>query len=226
MTLAHAWQDICQQSAPLEDLPPSRWKHPWSTHPAGARRLYNTVRWKQPATIVETGTFEGLGTYALAKAAHDNGGNVRIFTIDYDGDPDVSIPIEDWKELRVFREENLEKARQDFPDVQITFVDGDSRVVLPPLLRDHVKSWDLFFQDSMHFMTGILSEWEIAKPHAAEKAVVIFDDVCLDWKKLPAHLTGQRDFCLHFVFTESLGGNWSWKSTGEGRGQFFAQKRG
>jgi cephalosporin hydroxylase len=226
MTLSEVWQDICQNPVPLEDLPPSRWKHPWSTHPAGARRLYNTVRWKKPATIVETGTFEGLGTYALAKAAQTNGGKARIFTIDYDGDPDVSIPAEDWRELRGFREENLERARKDFPDVEITFVDGDSRLVLPPLLKNEVKSWDLFFQDSMHFMSGILAEWEIAKPYAAENAVVIFDDVCLDWKKLPSHLLGKKDFCLHFVLTESFGGDWTYRTTGEGRGQFFAQKRG
>jgi len=226
MTLAHAWKALCSDPAPLDDLPPSRWKHPWSTHPAGARRLYNTVRWLKPATIVETGTFEGLGTYTLAKAAHHNGGGVRIFTIDYDGDPDVSIPMEDWKELRGFREENLALARTDFPGVDITFVEGDSRQVLPPLLQDTVKTWDLFFQDSMHFTSGIVSEWEIAKPFAAEHAVVVFDDVCLDWKKLPSHMMGTPDFCLHFVFTEVLSGKWSYQTTGEGRGQFFARRKG
>jgi hypothetical protein len=77
----------------------------------------------------------------------------------------------------------------------------------------------------MHFASGIRQEWEIMKPHARPGSVVVFDDICLDWKKLPGHLTGQKDFCLHFVLTESLGGGWGYQSTAEGRSQFWAQKR-
>lgn len=36
---------------------------------------------------------------------------------------------------------------------------------------------------------------------------------------------GTRDFCLHFVLTESLSGKWSYRTTGEGRGQFFEQRK-
>ena len=218
-----AWQMICSRPADLEGLPASRWKHAWSTHPSAARRIHNAVLWQKPRTIIETGTFEGLGTYAMAKAAAINGGGT-IYTVDYDGDPEASIPPEDWQQLRDFRLENLEKARADFPSVKIVFLDGDSRIVLPHLFRDEKIVWDLFFQDSMHFTAGILAEWRIVKPHASPQALAIFDDVCLDWRKLPSHLAGHRDFCLHFVLCEALGRGWRWKSTGEGRGQFFAKK--
>lgn len=221
-TLRDAWPAITNFSMDL-DLPPSRWKHAWSTHPLSAKRLYNAVRWHRPTTLVETGTFEGLGTYTLARACHENANGAKIFTIDYDGDPDASIPLEDWLELRRFRDENLERARKDFPSVEITFLNGDSREVLPGLLPGRIPGWDFFFQDSMHFTSGILAEWEIMKPHARPGAIVVFDDVCLDWKKLPRHLLGQRDFCLHFVLHEARGG-WRWKSTAEGRAQFWAQK--
>lgn len=222
-TLAAAWHQICRRDADLSGRPASRWKHAWSTHPSAARRIYNAVLWRKPRLIVETGTFEGLGTYALAKAAETNGG-ATILTVDYDGDPESSIPEADWKELREIRYENLTKARADFPSVEIVFVDGDSRQVLPGLFPAGSRRWDMFFQDSMHFTSGILAEWEIMKSHAAAGAVVIFDDVCLDWRRLPAHLSGNKDFCLHFVLREARRGRWQCRSTGDGRGQFFAWK--
>lgn len=222
--LREAWPAICDFSISL-DLPPSRWKHAWSTHELSARRLYNAIRWHKPGIIVETGTFEGLGTYTIAKAAQENGNGAKIFTIDYDGDPDVSIPMDDWIELRKFREENLQLAREAFPGVEITFLNGDSRQMLPTLFPAREDHWDFFFQDSMHFTSGILQEWEIMKPFARPGSIVVFDDVCLDWRKLPRHLVGRADFCLHFVLRESLPGGWSHQSTAEGRAQFWAQKR-
>jgi len=226
MNLADAWPGIEAHPAPLEDLPKPRWQMDWSTHPLSARRLYNLVRFLKPRVIIETGTFEGLGTYTLAKAAHANGTGAKIFTIDYDGDPESSIPGGQWAALKTYRAENLARARAAFPGVGISFVEGDSRQVLPEVLREGGAPWDLFFQDSMHFTAGIAAEWNLMKPHAAPGAVAIFDDVCLDWKKLPAHLLGSsRDFCLGFALSDGLRGGWKWRSTAKGRSQFFAWKR-
>lgn len=222
-TLKAAWPAICDFSVKL-DLPPSRWKHAWSTHEKSAQRLYNAIRWHRPKVLVETGTFEGLGTYTMAKAVAENGGG-KIFTIDYDGDPEESaIPPEDWIELRGYREENLRRAREAFPNVEITFLNGDSRQVLPTLFPDRIAQWDFFFQDSMHFTSGILEEWAIMKPRAAAKAIVVFDDVCLDWKLLPKHLLGQKNFCLHFVLNDARRDGWLYQTCSEGRAQFWAQK--
>lgn len=221
--LTAAWDAVCDTSRPL-DNPSSRWKHDWSTHPKSAQRLSNAVRIFQPRVIVETGTFEGLGTYTMARSAHANGTNARIYTIDYDGDPDVSIPLEDWMELRNFRDENLRRARHDFPSVEITFLNGDSREILPGLLEDRVKEWDFFFQDSMHHASGILDEWRIMRPHAAANAIAVFDDICVDWRKLPSHLGGRTDFCLHFILSYCLSGKWKYRSTADGRSQFWTQR--
>jgi hypothetical protein len=174
---------------------------------------------------VETGTFEGLGTFTMAMAAQENNNGARIFTVDYDGDPDVSIPMEEWLLLRKLRDENLDLARARFPRVEIRFLNGDSREVLPSVFPAQLDHWDFFFQDSMHFMSGIMAEWEIMKPFARPGSVVVFDDVCLDWKKMPAHLLKQNDFCGHFLLREGLRNGWACKSTAEGRAQFWAQKR-
>lgn len=223
-TLKEAWPSICDFSVTL-DLPPSRWKREWSTHEKSAQRLYNAIRWHKPRVIVETGTFEGLGTYTMAKAAAENGNGAKIFTIDYDGDPEeISIPMEDWLELRRFREENLQLARETFPDVEITFLNGDSRQMLPTIFPSQAPQWDFFFQDSMHFTSGILDEWRLMRPFARPGSVVVFDDVCLDWKLLPHHLVGRKNFCLHFVLNESWKNGWPYCSTAEGRAQFWAQK--
>ena len=69
--------------------------------------------------------------------------------------------------------------------VEIHFLNGDSRSMLPSVFPAGLEYWDFFFQDSMHFMSGILAEWEIMKPFARPGSVVVFDDVCLDWKKMP-----------------------------------------
>jgi predicted O-methyltransferase YrrM len=222
-TLKEAWPAICDFSVQLE-LPPSRWKYAWSTHELSAKRLYNGIRWRRPEIIVETGTFEGLGTFTMAMAAQENNNAARIFTIDYDGDPDVSVSTEDWLLLRHFRDENLARARALFPKVEIHFLNGDSREVLPSMFPLQIDHWDFFFQDSMHSMNGILAEWGIMKPFARPGSVVVFDDVCLDWKKMPAHLLKGNDFCGHFLLHEGWREGWMCRSTAVGRAQFWAQR--
>jgi len=58
----------------------------------------------------------------------------------------------------------------------VTFVEGDSREVLPVVL-DTIDQWDFWYQDSMHFAEGIQQEWEIMEAKAAVNATIIFDDI-------------------------------------------------
>lgn len=222
-TLPGRWREICNFDGDL-GVPPSRWKEAWSTHALSAKRLFNAIRIFRPRRVLETGTFEGLGTWVMAKALSSNGGG-EIITIDYDGDPEVAMPDSDWKELDRIRADNLETARRDFPDVAIEFIKGDSRKVLPALFPARWDRWDFFFQDSMHFASGIQAEWDIVRPFASPHAVVVFDDVCLDWKKLGSLLAGREDFCLSFALRQMIERRWLCKSTAEGRAQFWAQKR-
>jgi len=159
-------------------LPPARWKFgKWGSASRDASRLFRLVELVRPKVIVETGTFEAQGTYALAAAASANDNGARIFTFDYDGDPTTTLPDSAWKELKSIRESTLELIQKRFSNCKVEFVEGDTRQVLPRFLADRGLKWDLFFQDSMHFHAGILAEWNAMRPYASERAVVIFDDI-------------------------------------------------
>ena len=162
------------------DYPSVKHSLDWSTKRRHLDFLHNFVNALKPKVIIETGTFEGHGTYAMAAAAHANDNHARIFTIDYDGDPiqdaKGSVSQEQWLALKHIRQSHLETIKNKFPNCMVTFVEGDSREVLPVLL-DTIDQWDFWYQDSMHFAEGIQQEWEIMEAKAAVNATIIFDDI-------------------------------------------------
>jgi cephalosporin hydroxylase len=160
------------------ELPPARWSfRKWGSRGRDASRMYRLVRLLRPRIIIETGTFEAQGTYALAAAASANLNNARIFTFDYDGDPTTTLPDAAWSELKSIRESTLDRIRKQFPHCTVEFIEGDTRQILAPFLAERGLTWDLFFQDSMHFFDGILAEWTAMRAHASKKAMVLFDDI-------------------------------------------------
>ena len=178
----------------------------WSTQKKHLDFLHNFVSALKPKVIFETGTFEGHGTYAMAAAAHANDNGAQIFTIDYDGDPvqDVkgTVTEDEWLALRSIREKHLEIIANNFPGCRVNFVEGDSREVLPGLLKT-IDQWDFWYQDSMHFAEGVQQEWEIMEAKAATTATIIFDDISKKnafsrWFKKKYkkawHYTPRRDF--------------------------------
>jgi predicted O-methyltransferase YrrM len=163
------------------ELPPARWRfRKWGSVRRDASRLYRLVRLLRPEVIIETGTFEAQGTYALAAAASANNNNARVFTFDYDGDPTTTLPDEAWKELRSIRQSTLDLIHTTFHNCTVEFVEGDTRQILPRFLEERQLTWDLFFQDSMHYYDGILSEWTAMRAYASNRAVVVFDDISED----------------------------------------------
>jgi len=160
------------------ELPPARWTfRKWGSRGWDASRMYRLVRLLRPGVIIETGTFEAQGTYALAAAASANQNNARIFTFDYDGDPTTTLPDAAWGELKSIRQATLDLIRKQFPNCTVEFVEGDTRQILSPFLAERRLKWDLFFQDSMHFYDGILAEWTAMRAHASKTAIVLFDDI-------------------------------------------------
>jgi predicted O-methyltransferase YrrM len=160
------------------EVPPARWSfRKWGSMRDRASRLYRLVRLLRPEVIVETGTFEGQGTYALAAAASANKNNARVFTFDYDGDPTTTLPDAAWEELKSIRQSTLDLIQKEFPGCKVEYLEGDTRQILSRFLEDRQLRWDLFFQDSMHFHDGISAEWTSMRAHASEKAVVVFDDI-------------------------------------------------
>ncbi|MEH6544448.1 MAG: class I SAM-dependent methyltransferase [Porticoccaceae bacterium] len=151
----------------------------WSTRKKHLDFLHNMVIALKPTVVFETGTFEAHGTYAMAAAAHANNNGAQIFTIDYDGDPiqdkEGTVSHEEWLELKAIRAANLDRIKTEFPNCQVKFVEGDSREVLPELLKS-IDQWNFWYQDSMHFAEGIQQEWEIMEAKAAPNPTIIFDD--------------------------------------------------
>jgi hypothetical protein len=172
-------------------FPKSKWINNWGIEQSNANFLDKFVTKNKPKIILETGTFEGQATYVMAQAADKNNNGCVIYTIDYNGDPTTDLELEKWLLLEKIRNQNLSKIKENFPNVQVKFIEGDSRVVLKELFsNNNIKKVDLFYQDSMHFKEGIESEWNLVKNYILKDCHVIFDDLCLkgvkkfrDWFK-------------------------------------------
>lgn len=224
--LTHLWHSICNSQIDL-DLPSAQWIRKWSCNQASANRLYQGIALFQPQIIVETGTFEGLGTFTMARAAHANNNGAHIYTIDYDGDPTTQLPEKEWLQLREIRQNNLNSIRQEFPNVQITFIEGDSRKVLPELLAHTLDHWDFFYQDSMHFRDGILAEWQLMRAYSRPGSVVLFDDIALENRAAAIfkEILGMNDqFPEYFYCHEVIKGDWKCESIIDDHPQFWAQR--
>lgn len=187
--------NILKQQVDLK-IPNSRWIHKWGIDDINAQFIYNMIINSKPQIIIETGTFEGQGTYVLAQAAHKNNNNAKIFTIDYDGDPTSStISHQQWLDLKTIRNDNINRIKTEFPNVEVIFLDGDSREMLPRIFSEYGEQHcDLFYQDSMHFIEGIQQEWNIVKPYLNQNSITIFDDL---------KLKGVQKFRDWFVNNES-----------------------
>ena len=168
------------QNAPSIEIPSSKWTRNWGMDVQNSGIIYELIRSQKPEVIVETGTFEGQATYVMAKAAHDNNNNCRIYTIDYDGDPTSDFDPKEWLKLKELRNANLEKIKNEFPNCKVIYVEGDSRLVLDTIFTQFGETqWNLFYQDSMHFFDGIMSEWNIMEKYQAPQSITIFDDMWL-----------------------------------------------
>mgnify|MGYP003387163977 CR=1 FL=1 len=87
----------------------------------------------------------------MAAAAHANNNGAQIFAIVYDGDPiqdkEGTVSYKKWLELKAIRAANLDRIKTEFPNCQVRFVEGDSREVLPELLKD-IDQWDFWCQET------------------------------------------------------------------------------
>jgi len=196
-------------------IPSSKWIHKWGIDDINAQFIYNMIINSKPEIIIETGTFEGQGTYVLAQAAHINNNNAKIYTIDYDGDPtSTTISLEQWKDLKKIRDNNLKKIKEEFPNVDVVFLDGDSREMLPKIFNEYgEQKCDFFYQDSMHFIEGIQQEWNLVKSKLSTNSITIFDDL---------QLKGVQKFRDWFIKNET---GYNLFELNNGHKQFIISKR-
>lgn len=175
-----AWNRFLNSDdAPLIPLK-KPWRYGWESPDIILGLLYHAVLAIKPRIIVETGSLAGHATMAMSLAAQRNNNKARIFTHDYDGDPVQSnkdlIKKAEWQELSDNRTANLQTIKDACADVEISFVYGDSRKTLPEVISQ-IDSWDFWFQDSMHYKSGIQEEWFIMKEKLAPGSIAVFDNI-------------------------------------------------
>jgi predicted O-methyltransferase YrrM len=166
----------------LELLPSNS---PGSVDPVEGALLYSLVRSMRPATVVETGTANGISTtYLLAALAQNRTGRLVSIDLPFElgtGDvllrplvPGTSIEPENSSPLPPGRAPGwaIPDELRDRWELRV----GDARELLPALL-DEVGEVGLFFHDSLHTREHMLFEFEAAWPRLAAGGVLAADDV-------------------------------------------------
>tara|TARA_B110000208_G_scaffold2526_1_gene3311 strand:+ start:385 stop:984 length:600 start_codon:yes stop_codon:yes gene_type:complete len=198
----------------MNNIPKNEWIYNWGINSKNAEQLYNHILKTKPKIILETGTFEGQATYVMANACNNNNNKCIIYTIDYNGDPTLELNKEKWLNLEKIRNNNLEKIKNDFKNVEVKFIEGDSREVLKTLFSNHnINNVDLFYQDSMHFIEGIQAEWNLVESYINTNSFVIFDDLSLK---------GVQKFRKWFI--NKYQNKYDYKDIKEGHKQFIVKK--
>lgn len=206
-------KDLVAELTPVTRLEPtiqSRWIYPWWRIDGNdAGRMLKWLEMNRSRNVVETGTFEAQGTAMIAKTMASYGGGT-LTTFDQAADAgDLGITSEQWADLTRIRYENLELIRKTYPTVVLRYVEGDTRDTL--LKADLDGPVDFWFQDTMHFLTGIVSEIEAMGDRMAPGGLIVFDDIgdthpLHDWVR-----EHRLDGWFHHHFADGCGQLWSQK---------------
>jgi predicted O-methyltransferase YrrM len=123
-----------------------------NVHPHTALMLFTLALNQRPKVIIETGTFYGYSTFALAKALEywDDGG--KVYTID----PDLSLVADEVK---------------NHPNVEL--IEGMSQDKLPGLL-EQVGEVQFCFLDS--YKRLVYWEFQHCEPYVPEGGIIAFHD--------------------------------------------------
>lgn len=162
--------DICQEA---DERTPEGYTI-FDTHRKDAMKYYTLVRKRQPETLIETGTYNGVSTLSMLLALSDNGFG-RLYSVDN------SQPLRDRGddyERRRYYERGRPSCSEPgssllVPDREPGWIipadlhefwsltRGRSSAELPGLLAE-VGAVDLFVHDSEHSVSRMLFEFELA----------------------------------------------------------------
>jgi predicted O-methyltransferase YrrM len=183
---------------------------PWNHDVANMRSICEGLKILRPRTVIELGTFEGMGTMKMAKALQETKRKVDFYTIDvgdapvnslglkygnplkYDDDNKVIPERVPWEEFKAGKgtadqikswgswgwvmSARDKRLLEDYGDVNLEFIQGFSFDVLPDLLKK-VGTWDFCFQDTLHGINEIKTEWVLLKPTSKVGSIIVFDDI-------------------------------------------------
>lgn len=206
-------RDLVDHLAPvvrIEHAIRSRWcQDSWRYDANDAGRIVKWIDLARPRMVVETGTFEAQGTFLIASAMQACGGGT-LFTFDMPNDPDnLSITEAQWAELARIRAENLRVVQGGNPAVATTYVDGNTRVTLPATAFP--APVDFWFQDTMHFLGGILAEFNAMEERMAPGGVIVFDDIGTEHPLRAWMAENRNEGWFHHHFAGGHGQLWSQK---------------
>lgn len=137
--------------------------------------LYLLVRLQKPRLMVETGVFDGESSAILLQAMHDNGEG-RLISIDLPAQTTIE------GSTHLMKETHLPPGLQPgwvIPDRlrgRHELILGDSRALLPPLLKDHPVI-DIFFHDSLHVYDHQYFEYRTAWERLPAGGLLVSDDI-------------------------------------------------
>jgi len=212
---------------------------PWVHDNANMDMIVQALLVLQPDVVMELGTFEGYGTYKIAKAMSEYGGG-KLYTFDVGHSPANSLgepygcaptfeegPIVDWKnfpEKHVCargwkswglviekRNKRLEEMK-GLKNVEVEFIEGLTYDTLPEVMP-RIGEWDFCFQDTLHTTEHIIREWKLFKDYSKIGSIVVFDDIVE---------TQNFEFLNWFAKNEKK--KWSHKHTKLGHGQLWAER--
>ncbi len=137
--------------------------------------LYLFVRLVRPRIVVETGVFDGLSSCVILQALHDN-----------DHGHCISVDLPATEVIPGSTDRMLSKTLPahhqpgwmipDYLRVRQTLVLGDSKVLLPGILKEHHEI-DIFFHDSLHTYEHQMFEYDFAWPYLADGGLLLSDDI-------------------------------------------------
>jgi len=140
----------------------------------------------KPMVIIELGTFTGVGTQAIANFVSTySDKQANLYTFDGLSEvvyQDVGIDkfsyrlkgptVDLWPEVIAKRNARIS---QEYPNCQITFIEGIIRDTLPRAMLE-IGEWDFCFHDSTHSPHLQLEDFRAMEPWSHIGSMILFDD--------------------------------------------------
>jgi predicted O-methyltransferase YrrM len=155
--------------------------------PAEGAALYFLVRALRPATVVETGTANGVSTtYLLAALEHNGAGRLVSIDLPFEAADGSFRPLVAGTSIGTYEASPLPPGKPPGWMVPQALRGrwelrlGHARELLPALL-DEVGEIGFFFHDSLHTREHMLFEFNAVWPNLSPRGVLAADDI-FQWK--------------------------------------------
>lgn len=159
--------------------------------------IYVLVRLVKPHIMVETGVFDGVSSAIVLQALSDNQSGTLI-SVDLPARRPISGSTDRMVEATLPDQLPPGWAIPDYLRARFHLHEGDSRQILPDLLRQYPKI-DIFFHDSLHTFEHQHYEYTTAWPHIVAGGLLMSDDIffnsafhafCLEQGREYVHVDG------------------------------------